>query len=69
VILALDGLTDAVRACGGDYGRVPAELLKVAGDNADMPYRSSGYREACRAELSVYLVPAIIVLVVIVFVV
>lgn len=69
VILALDRLTDAVIACGGDYGRIPPELLKVAGDSAEMPYRSPGYREACWAELSVYLVPAVIVLGVIVLIV
>lgn len=37
VILALDRLTDELKACGGDYLKIPPELLKVAGDNGDMP--------------------------------
>ena len=45
--------------------REPAKLLKVAGDNAEMPFESSGYREAAKAELSVYLVPLLILVAVI----
>lgn len=69
VILALDGLTDAIRDCGGDYLEIPPELLKVAGDNAGMPFDSAGYREASKAELSVYLVPLLILVAVIYLVV
>ncbi|MDP2619116.1 MAG: hypothetical protein Q8P46_02895 [Hyphomicrobiales bacterium] len=69
VILALDRLTDEIRACGGDYLKISPELLKVAGDSADMPYGSKGYREAVKAELSVYLIPLVILVVVIMLVV
>ena len=69
VILALDRLIDSIRACEGDFRRIPPELLKVAGDSGEMPYESSGYREASKAELSVYLAPVVIVLGVIVLVV
>lgn len=62
VIVALDRLTDEIRACNGDFIRIPPELLKVAGDSGEMPYKSTGYREASRAELSVYLAPVAIVL-------
>ncbi len=60
VILALDRLTEEIRSCRGDYLKIAPELLRVAGDNADMSYDSKGYREAIKAELSVYLVPLVI---------
>lgn len=60
VILALDRLTEEIRSCRGAYLKIAPELLKVAGDNADMSYDSKGYREAVKAELSVYLVPLVI---------
>lgn len=69
VIAALDRLTDAIRDCGGNYLKIPPELLKIAGDNAEMPFDSAGYREAAKAELSVYLVPLLILVAVIYLVV
>jgi hypothetical protein len=65
VIGALGSLMDAIRACGGDYLKIPPELLKVAGDNAEMPFDNTGYREATKAGLSVYLVPLLILVAVI----
>lgn len=69
VILALDRLIDETKACGSDYLKIPSELLHVAGDSAKMPYDSDGYRQAAQAEFSVYLVPLVIILGVIVLVV
>ena len=69
VIHMLDRLTDEIASCGGDYRRLSPELLKVAGDNPAVPYDGAGYREASRAELSVYLVPLVILVVVIALVV
>lgn len=69
VILALDRLMDEIRGCSGDYLKIPPELLKVAGDSADMPYDSKGYRQAAMAELVVYLVPLAILLAAVVLVV
>lgn len=54
VILALDRLVDEIRKCGGDYLALPPELLKVAGDNGDMPYDCKGYRQAMTAGTVVY---------------
>jgi mannose-6-phosphate isomerase-like protein (cupin superfamily) len=68
-VLALDRLIDEIRSCGGDYRKLPPQLMGVAGDNAEMPFDRAGYREASRAELSVYLVPLAILVVVIVLVV
>ncbi len=69
VVLALDRIIDEIGSCAGDYHKLSPELLRVAGDNPAMPYDSAGYREASRAELSVYLVPLVILVVVIVIVV
>ena len=69
VIAALGRLTDAIRACGGDYLKIPPELLKVAGDNVEMSFDSASYRDAAKAELSVYLVPLLILVAVIYLVV
>lgn len=68
-MLALDGLIDELGSCVSDYRKLSPELLRVAGDNPAMPYDSACYREASRAELSVYLVPLVILVVVIVLVV
>ena len=57
VVLALDLLIDEIGSCAGDYRKLSPELLRVAGDNPAMPYDGACYREASRAELSVYLVP------------
>lgn len=57
VILALDRLMDEARDCAGDYHKISPELLKVVGDSGEMPYDSTGYREAASAERIVYLVP------------
>ena len=65
VIHPLDRLIGAIALCAGDYRKLPPELLRVAGDNPAMPYDGDGYREASRAELSVYLVPLVILVVVI----
>ena len=69
VIPALNRLIDEIASCAGDYRRLSPELLKVVGDNTAMPYDGDGYREATRAELSVYLAPLVILVVVIVLVV
>jgi len=69
VILALDRLTDEIRACGGDNLKISPELLKIAGDSGDMHYDCTGYREAVKVELSVYLIPLVIIVAVIVLVV
>jgi len=69
VILALGRLIDELRCCGGDYFKITPELLKVAGDSADMPYMSKGYHQAAKAELSVYFIPLAILAGVIVMVV
>jgi hypothetical protein len=69
VIDALGRLIDAIRTCGGDYLQIPPELLKVAGDCAQMPFDSAGCREATRAELSVYLIPLAILVAAIVLVI
>lgn len=50
VIFALDLLTDKIIACGGDLLKITPKLLKVAGDNADMPYDGESYREAAKAQ-------------------
>lgn len=65
VIHALDRLIGEIAACADDYRKLHPELLRVAGDNPAMPYDGEGYREALRAELSVYLVPLVILVVVI----
>lgn len=57
VILALDRLSDAIEDCAGDFQKIPPQLLKVAGDNPDMPYESKGYREAHRDANCVFFVP------------
>jgi hypothetical protein len=57
VILALDRLTEAIKGCAGDIRNIPAEMLKVAGDAAEMPYDSKGYREAYRDSNCVFFVP------------
>jgi hypothetical protein len=41
-IFALTG-REEVRSGGGDLMKVPPELLKIAGDNADMPFESIRY--------------------------
>ncbi|MBK7236306.1 MAG: hypothetical protein IPI02_12005 [Sterolibacteriaceae bacterium] len=69
VVLALDRLIDEIGSCAGNYRKLSHELLRVAGDNPAMPYDGAGYREASKAELSVYLVPLVILVVVIVLVV
>jgi hypothetical protein len=69
VIHALDRLMDEIGSCGDDYRKLSPELLRVAGDNPAMPYKGAGYREASRAELSVYLAPLAILVVAIVIVV
>jgi len=69
VINALGHLTDAIITCGTDHHKIPAELLKVAGDSGDMPFDSKGYREAARVELSVYFIPLFVLAVVIALVV
>lgn len=65
VISALDRLVQEVRTCGNDFRAISPELLRVAGDNAEMPYDTASYREASRVELSFYLVPLVILLVVV----
>jgi hypothetical protein len=69
VIHALDRFLDHIATYGGDDRSVPHELLTVAGDNPAMPYEGAGYREASRAELSVYVAPLVILTVVIALVV
>lgn len=69
VILALNRLIDEIRECAGEYHKLSPELLKIVGDSTDMPYDSKGYREAVKAELSVYLIPLVILMVVITLVV
>jgi hypothetical protein len=59
VIHALDRLMQAIADNSGDFGKVPVELLKVAGDNPDVPYDSRGYREGLAGGLCVYFVPLI----------
>jgi hypothetical protein len=60
VILALDRLLEAIRACGNDCLKIPADLLMVAGDNGDMPYNCRGYRQAALVGCTIYLVPLLI---------
>jgi len=57
VITALNRLIDEARLSAGDYQKLTPELLQVAGDNPTIPYDVAGYREALRADLSVYLAP------------
>jgi hypothetical protein len=57
VIFALNRLLEEVRSSGGDLMKVSPDLLKIAGDNADMPFEGRGYRNASLTELSVYLAP------------
>lgn len=59
VILALDRLTEAIEGCGGNFQSIPGELLKVAGDAAEMPYECKGYREAYRDCNCVFFVPLV----------
>lgn len=61
MILALDRLTDELRSYGDDYMKISPELLKVAGDNGDMPFDSKGYRQAMVVGSIVYLLPLVIV--------
>ena len=62
VILALGRLIDQIRQCEGDYLQVPVELLKVAGDNGDMPYECSGYDQAVMAGMVVYLAAVVTII-------
>jgi hypothetical protein len=60
VILALDTLTTALVNSRGDVRQVSAGLLAVAGDNGDMPFDCSGFRQARRTELGIYLTPLLL---------
>ena len=60
VIYALDHLMDQINSCAGDYRKIPPELLRVAGDNPQA-HTAAGFGQALRVELSVYLVPLLIV--------
>jgi len=59
VILALDHLETEIKESHGDIRKISVRLLHVAGDNAEMPYKGSGYREALRTELLIYLIPLV----------
>jgi hypothetical protein len=63
VILALDHLMDEIGAVAEDYRSVSIRLLKVAGDNADLPYACSGYRDAIRTGTYVFFAPLLTVVV------
>lgn len=57
VILALGALIDDIRSHSDNYEKISPGLLKVAGDNGDMPFDSKGYRQAIAVGLVVYLIP------------
>ena len=55
VLGEIEGKNRAIHAYDGMMWKI-----RVAGDNADMSYESKGYREAAKVELSVYLMPLLI---------
>lgn len=57
VIFALDRLETEIQKSSGDLTKISIRLLHVAGDNTDMNYDSSGYREVLWTDLLIYLVP------------
>jgi hypothetical protein len=63
VIFALNDLMEELAANSGDLSKVSTKLLKVAGDNAEMPFDCAGYRQARTAELAIYLLPLVILIV------
>ena len=63
VILALDRLMDAIRRSIGALDSIPGELLSVAGDNGDMKYDSSGYRETLITSACVFFLPLLTVII------
>lgn len=65
LILAFDRLMDQVRICHSDLLKIPAGLLKVAGDKGELPYDCRGYRDAMMAARLVYTIPLVIVVIVI----
>lgn len=61
VILALNQIAAALATSRGDVAAVPTDLLKVSGDDALSPYDCAGFQAARKTELSVYLVPLLII--------
>ncbi len=59
VILALNDLIGSIRENRDNLSMIPHRLLKVAGDDPEMPYRCEGYQEAASAGKAVYFITAI----------
>ena len=57
VIVALNELMDAVKTSDGNASAIPSDLLKVAGDDANRSYDTSGYKEALMTSVVVYFAP------------
>ena len=54
VIMALNELLETIKASQENINNIPVSLLKVAGDDAERHYDSSGYREAIKVNLAIY---------------
>ncbi|WP_136082215.1 hypothetical protein [Pontiella desulfatans] len=60
VILALNSLTDKIKASPDDLSSIPNRLLQVSGDSSDNPYKCEGYKLAYRTSLGVFFLPPLI---------
>lgn len=57
VIRALDKLVEAIGRSGGDYSKIPFDLLKDASESEDVPYGSKGYQESINSGNLIFFVP------------
>lgn len=58
VILVLDQLMESIKENHVDLNKIPDNLLKVSGDNPEMPYKCSGYKKAALVGKAVYFITA-----------
>jgi hypothetical protein len=54
VILAVNELLDTIKASQDNINSIPVSLLQVAGDDAERPFDSSGYKEAVKVNMAIY---------------